>query len=324
MFDARDLLGRLLQSGLSGSTNERLGNAMGPSGLGQGGNPLSDILSQLSGLAGGSQGSAPQGSAPQGGFGQGGFGQSGFGQGGAGQGGFGQSGLSEALGQGGLGGLANMAESVLGQMTGGGRGGNSLAIGGLAALAGALLGGGRGASRGALGGGLMAILGSLAYSALQARAQSPQSGASAAVPPPVGLYEPSTPAEEQALDEAAAIVVQAMINAAKADGQVDATERARILGRLVEDGADAEAQAYVAAELSKPLATAALVEAVAGRPDLAIQVYGASLLAIDVDTPAETDYLRSLANALQLDAATVASLHEAFGVHQGAIAGASV
>ncbi len=304
MFDARDLLGRLLQSGLSGSTNERLGNAMGPSGLGQGGNPLSDILSQLSGLAGGSLGSATQGSAPQGGFGQ--------------------SGLSEALGQGGLGGLANMAESVLGQMTGGGRGGNSLAIGGLAALAGALLGGGRGASRGALGGGLMAILGSLAYSALQARAQSPQSGASAAVPPPVGLYEPSTPAEEQALDEAAAIVVQAMINAAKADGQVDATERARILGRLVEDGADAEAQAYVAAELSKPLATAALVEAVAGRPDLAIQVYGASLLAIDVDTPAETDYLRSLANALQLDAATVASLHEAFGVHQGAIAGASV
>ncbi|WP_223292074.1 tellurite resistance TerB family protein [Defluviicoccus vanus] len=187
-----------------------------------------------------------------------------------------------------------------------------MAIGGLAALAGALLGGGRGASRGALGGGLMAILGSLAYSALQARAQS---GASAAVPPPVGLYEPSTPAEEQALDEAAAIVVQAMINAAKADGQVDATERARILGRLVEDGADAEAQAYVEAELSKPLATAALVEAVAGRPDLAIQVYGASLLAIDIDTPAETDYLRSLANALQLDAATVASLHEAFGVH---------
>lgn len=60
MFDARDLLGRLLQSGLSGSTNERLGNAMGPSGLGQGGNPLSDILSQLSGLAGASQGSATQ------------------------------------------------------------------------------------------------------------------------------------------------------------------------------------------------------------------------------------------------------------------------
>ncbi|WP_223291986.1 hypothetical protein [Defluviicoccus vanus] len=115
MFDARDLLGRLLQSGLSGSTNERLGNAMGPSGLGQGGNPLSDILSQLSGLAGASQGSATQGGAAQGGFGQGGFGQ-----GGAGQGGFGQSGLSEALGQGGLGGLANMAESVLGQISGGG------------------------------------------------------------------------------------------------------------------------------------------------------------------------------------------------------------
>ena len=319
MFDARDLLGRLLQSGLSGSTNERLGHAMGPSGLGQGGNPLSDILSQLSGLAGGGQGGVSQG-----GFGQGGFAPGGVSQGGlGGQGGFGQSGLGEALGQGGLGGLANMAESVFGQATGAVRGGNPLAIGGLAALAGALLGGGRGASRGALGGGLMAVLGSLAYSALQKRAQAAQPGAAAVLPPPAGLYQPTTPAEEQAVDEAAGLVVLAMINAAKADGEVDATERARILGKLTEDGADAEAQAYVEAEMGKPLYTAGLVQAVAGRADLAIQVYAASLLAIEVDTPAEADYLRSLATALQLDAATVARVHEAFGVHKAAVASAS-
>jgi uncharacterized membrane protein YebE (DUF533 family) len=47
---------------------------------------------------------------------------------------------------------------------------NPLAIGGLGALAGAMLGGGKGA----VGGGLMAVLGSLAYSALQRANQQQQ------------------------------------------------------------------------------------------------------------------------------------------------------
>lgn len=51
---------------------------------------------------------------------------------------------------------------MLGQGTDAVRGNYPLAIGGLGALAGALLGGGRGA----VGGGVLAVLGSLAYSAL--------------------------------------------------------------------------------------------------------------------------------------------------------------
>lgn len=289
MFNATELLGRLLQSGLSGSADQRLGHAMGPSGLGQANNPLSDIFSQISGALG-QQSQGPGGS--------GGFG-----------------GLSGSLG-----GLAEMAESVFGQASGAVRGGNPLAVGGLAALAGALLGGGGGARRGALGGGLLAVLGSLAYSALNARAQSAGAAPDTALTPPVGLVEPQTPAQQQELNDLAALVVRAMINAAKADGEIDPTEEQRILGKLAEDGADAEAHAFVEAEMHKPLDTAALVQDVAGRPDVAIQVYAASLLAIEVDTPAEEEYLRNLAQSLGLDAATVTQIHETLGVPLTALA----
>jgi uncharacterized membrane protein YebE (DUF533 family) len=39
-------------------------------------------------------------------------------------------------------------------------------------------------------------------------------------------------------------------------------------------------------------------------PEVAAEVYAASLLAIEVDTQAERDYLKRLADALGLDAAT--------------------
>jgi uncharacterized membrane protein YebE (DUF533 family) len=48
-------------------------------------------------------------------------------------------------------------------------------------------------------------------------------------------------------------------------------------------------------------------------PAVAAQVYGASLLAMDIDTETEAEYLRRLAAALDLDATTVARLHELTG-----------
>ncbi len=44
MFDARELLGQMLQGGMSSSTQNRLGHALGPQGLGAGQSPLSDLL----------------------------------------------------------------------------------------------------------------------------------------------------------------------------------------------------------------------------------------------------------------------------------------
>jgi uncharacterized membrane protein YebE (DUF533 family) len=51
--------------------------------------------------------------------------------------------------------------------------------------------------------------------------------------------------------------------------------------------------------------------------EVAIEVYAASLLAIEVDTPAEQAYLRALAQRLGLDAGTVQHVHQTLGVPAG-------
>ena len=66
--------------------------------------------------------------------------------------------------------------------------------------------------------------------------------------------------------------------------------------------------------MAKPMDTAGLVAAAKGRPELAAQVYAASLLAIEVDTPAERDYLAQLASALDLAPEVTEQLHQSAGV----------
>ena len=279
MFDAKDLLGRMMQAGMSGSTPDRVSHAMGPQGLGQSGNPLGDLLGGLLGRGGGAQGG------------------------------------------GGLADLARRAEEMLGAPGGSVRNTlqdkNQLAMGGLAALAGAVLGGRHGTG-GAVGGGLMALLGSLAFSALKSKAATAQADpAQLAQEAPLGLREPQTPAEEAELQSTALLALRAMINAAKADGAIDGGEMSRIMGKLGELGTDTEARDFVMGELQKPLDLDALVRAVKSR-EVAVQIYGASLLAIDVDTPAERDYLQRLANALGLDGETVERVHASLGLTKAA------
>ena len=105
----------------------------------------------------------------------------------------------------------------------------NLALGGLGALAGALLGGGGKSVGGALGGGVMALLGAMAYQALKG-------GGSRQPEVPLGLLEPQTAAERQQLERHSEIVLKAMINAAKADGQIDQDEIQRIVGKLRKAG----------------------------------------------------------------------------------------
>ena len=52
----------------------------------------------------------------------------------------------------------------------------------------------------------------------------------------------------------------------------------------------------------------------ASSPQVAAQVYAASLMAIEVDTPQETKYLAELAGKLCLNAEVVRQIHSAFGV----------
>jgi uncharacterized membrane protein YebE (DUF533 family) len=108
-------------------------------------------------------------------------------------------------------------------------------------------------------------------------------------------------------EEHARLLITAMVSAAKADGTIDPEERARILGRLAERGAGDAERAYLEEEMARPLDIDRLVSQVQN-PVLAAEVYAASLLAIDPDTPAEKAYLATLAARLNLEPGMIREL----------------
>lgn len=111
------------------------------------------------------------------------------------------------------------------------------------------------------------------------------------------------------LEENAKLMIRAMIQAAKADGEIDADERSKIMDHL-SDASDEEI-AFVAAELDAPIDIDGLARD-AGEHTKA-QVYSAALMAISVDTEQEKQYLANLAAALGLEAAKVMEIHRAMG-----------
>ena len=216
---------------------------------------------------------------------------------------------------GGLGDLAGLAQQFLGGKQVGGVTGAQ--AGGLGALVGAVLGGGGGAAKGAIGGGAMAILGTLALTALK-NYQAGGGAAGAAAPvgqaAPMGHRELAAPAEVQAVTDPATerLMVRAMISAAKADGKIDSQEMQAIAGHIGGDGVTEAERQFVIDEMTRPLDLHGLAAEVKS-PAVAAEVYAASILAIDIDTEAERQYLRDLARALRLDAGTVQRLHQMTG-----------
>ena len=203
--------------------------------------------------------------------------------------------------------VGNMLDQA-GRLVGGNQ---NLAVGGLGALAGALMGsrnGLGGVIRGGIGGGAVAMLGMMAWQALG------KSGAIQGQGGPPAYREPQTDQEKADLERHSELVLKAMINAAKADGQVDASEMDRILGKMQEAGADKTDLAFFRAEIARPMDTEGLVAAAGGNPQLAAELYAASLLAIEVDTAAEKDYLEQLAAALGLAPEVRAHLDQSVGL----------
>lgn len=286
-----NIIGQILQQGMASQSRSRLDHTLGSSGLGGAGG-LGDLLGTVLGAGGGGRGSAGGGLADV---------------------------LGSVLGgQGSARGGAGNLGDLLGGLLGAGAGGRA-AGGGLGDVLGGMLGGGSsGASRAGsgnpLGGAGMAILATLAMAALKnwqgSRTAAGFTGAQAAMVPdqiePTQLAAMTSPETEQ-------LVLRAMIAAAKADGEVDESEIQRIVGKIGEDGVTAEEKQFVVAELRRPLDLESLIAAVPNQA-VAAQVYGASLLAIDLDTEAEVAYLRQLARGLGLDAGTVARLHQLTGV----------
>ncbi|KPP81468.1 MAG: putative membrane protein [Oceanicaulis sp. HLUCCA04] len=103
-----------------------------------------------------------------------------------------------------------------------------------------------------------------------------------------------------------------MIAAAKADGKIDAAEKERIFARLNTLDLSAEDKAFVFDELAAPLDLNAVV-AGASTPEIAAEIYAASLVAIESETPAEKAYLNMLAVRLDLEPGLVTEIHKMAG-----------
>src|SRR5581483_10364605 len=134
--------------------------------------------------------------------------------------------------------------------------------------------------------------------------------------PPIEATEPLTAATAATVSQMHAVeaelMVRAMIEAAKADGTIDAEERRRILTCLKDAGAAEPDRQTLLAALESPPDMAGLVARVTS-PELALEVYAASLPAIKDEQPVEQHYLARLGRRLNLPAETIAAMHARFG-----------
>lgn len=199
------------------------------------------------------------------------------------------NGMLEQLTQaaGGAGGGAGGLGDLLGQLTGQKAGGTGGGAGGLGDLLGGLLGGA--AAGGAAGNGKS--FGDILNSSLQ------------------NMGEPDvapTPHQEAV----AALMLRAMVQAAKCDGTIDAAERDKLMHNL--EGASPAEMQFVKTLFAAPVDVAGLVR---DTPNgLGAQVYTMSVMAIDLDNQKEAEYLHALAQGLGLSQQAVNDMHARLGV----------
>jgi uncharacterized membrane protein YebE (DUF533 family) len=225
---------------------------------------------------------------------------------------------------GGAAGGANPMEAMMGMMGGGAGGANPMADM-MSKMTGGAAGGGmdlQGMLGGLMGGGadnaekegLLASMGGAGGGAGLAGLFAVVGGAAAMSGKGVGdLLDGfgKNGAAPKETEDAAALLLRAMIQAAKCDGDIDDAERAKIL-ETVGDDADAEDIAFVQEQLAAPVDVAALA---ADTPEaMKLQVYSMSMMSIRVDTAAEKAYMAALAEALGIDGNTAAMLNLQMGV----------
>jgi uncharacterized membrane protein YebE (DUF533 family) len=165
---------------------------------------------------------------------------------------------------------------------------------------GLLLGSKRGRSFGgkALKLGSVAAIGVLAYKAYgnwQAQQQQqPRSSQPASAEPRTVNLLPAPEVQQHSL-----AMLKSMVAAAKADGHLDDRERGLVEAELLRLQADAETRCWFEDELRRPLDPAEVARA-AGTPEMAAEMYLASLLVADETSFMERAYLDELARQLQL------------------------
>lgn len=210
---------------------------------------------------------------------------------------------------------ANVLGSVIGAVTGGGQSGG----GGLGGLVGSMLGGGQskgggigdllggvlgGGSQSSAGGGGLGDLFGMAMKQFGAAKQGDPQRAQAER----GNSMPRGMDHRQA-EQQAELLVKAMINAAKSDGKVDQKEQQRIVDRLGDVTQD-EIE-FVQGELAAPLDVQGFVRSIPRGMEQ--QVYAVSLMAIDLDSNPEAQYLHQLAQGLGMSADACNQIHQQLG-----------
>ena len=110
-------------------------------------------------------------------------------------------------------------------------------------------------------------------------------------------------------NERAMVLIQAMVNAAKADGKFDQGEQKKIMERL--QSVDRATMDFLQRELSSPLDLEGFVRSVP--VGMEQQVYTMSLMSIDLDTGTEADYLVQLSRGLRISDEVREQIHQRLG-----------
>ena len=175
-----------------------------------------------------------------------------------------------------------------------GAGGGALAAGAMGLLLGnkkARRYGGKALTYGGL-----AALGVLAYKAY-GNWQAQQAAAPRGEPQTLDRLPPAQ------VEQHSQAILKALVAAAKADGHVDERERELIEGEFVKlSNNDRDLQHWLHAELNKPLDPADVARA-AATPEMAAEMYLASVMLVDEEHFMERAYLDELARQLHLDPA---------------------
>lgn len=162
--------------------------------------------------------------------------------------------------------------------------------------------GGTIAATAALGG--IALVVGLALKALPGRAPRPELAhpSQAAKPPtaPPTLFDQSEISEDEAR-----VMLRAMVAATGADGLVDAQERKRLDDAMAAAGISSVGRTWLEKELADPADIDELADGASG-PEQAARIYAAARLAIEPDTLQERQFLKMLAEALDVPAEAVA------------------
>lgn len=202
-------------------------------------------------------------------------------------------------GQGNAGGLGGLLEQLGGGQASRGSGGLNDLLGGLAS-------GQQGA------GGLGGLLGGLLGAGAATAQSGSQGGFGDMLNQAIARQDepPVPPSQDQ--EAAAALMLRAMIQAMKSDGEIDQTEQSKLLDRLGD--VSREEREFVQSEMQRRIDVKDLARDVPR--GLEQQVYAMSVMGIDLDNQNEAQYLHQLANAMGVGPDAVNHIHDQLGAQR--------